>query len=140
MNPNKEINRILRERKLAFEESSGFDEKEQMDWYYYDLTKSGTSFGIEVCRECTIFFGDWHGHYDTQNEWDEFEQMLNDIFENKVCSLGSYIGNTEPENVQAAMLARREDVSKEYIIEEFGTEKIVRVCFFDTSLNSEYRI
>ncbi len=55
-------------------------------------------------------------------------------------SLGSYIGIIEPQNAGSAMLARSEDVSEKYIIDEFGTGKVVRSCFFNPSLNKEYRV
>ena len=96
--------------------------------------------GIEFCRDCTIFLGDWHSHYDPETEWDEFVSTLNGSFDNELCALGSYKGRIEPQNVMGAMLARREDVNEKYVIEEFGTERIVRCCFFDPSLNKEYKV
>ena len=140
MDPIEEINCILRTRKIASEDVSGFDEKEQHNWYFFDLTQGSTNFGIDVCKECTIYFGDWHHHYDIESEWDEFIQTLNDIFDNKLCSIGSYIGSIEQKNIMGAMLAKSEDVSEKYIIDEFGTERVVRVCFFNPSLNKEYRV
>ena len=135
-----EINRILRERKIASHYINGFDENEQCDWYYFDLSLGVRKMGIDVCRECTINLGDWHGHYDPEKEHEEFIKTLNDIFDNKLCSLGAYSGSIEPQNVRGAMLAKSEDVSEKYIIEEFGTGIIVRSCFFDPSFNREYRV
>ena len=135
-----EINYILQNRGIASHDVTGFDENEQMDWYYYDLTSCNRKMWIEVCRECTIYIGDWHGHYNPETEWDEFIQTLCGILDNKLCSLGSYIGSIEPQNAGSAMLARSEDVSEKYIIDEFGTGKVVRSCFFNPSLNKEYRV
>lgn len=135
-----EINSILKDRKIVSHDITGFDDSEKIDWYYFDLSSNVRKMGIDCCRECTIYLGDWHGHYNPQTEWDEFIQTLNGIFDNELCSLGSYIGSIEPQNAGSAILARREDVSKEYIIDEFGTGKIVRSCFFDSSLDEEYRI
>ena len=135
-----EIDKILGERKIVSEYVMGFDEKEQCDWHLLDLCTRGRIMGIEFCRDCTIFLGDWHSHYDPETEWDEFVSTLNGIFDNELCALGSYKGSIEPQNVMGAMLARREDVNEKYVIEEFGAERIVRCCFFDPSLNKEYKV
>lgn len=135
-----EIERILRERNIVSEYVSGFDEKEQRDWHVYDLTVKDRKMALDICSECTIFFEDWHGHYNPENDRNEFVRTLNGIFDNELCALGAYIGSVEPQNAGTAMLARREDVNEEYIIDELGTGKIIRCCFFDPSLNREYRV
>lgn len=135
-----EIERILRERNIVSEYVMGFDEKEQCDWHFLDLSVRDRRMGIDICRECTIFLEDWHGHYDPETEWNEFVSTLNGIFDNELCALGAYIGSVEPQNAGTAMLARREVVNEEYIIDELGTGKIIRCCFFDPSLNREYRV
>ena len=135
-----EIEKILKDRNIRSEDVTGFDDKEEHDFYYFDLTSNGRRMGIDVCRECTIYLGDWHGHYNPETEWDEFLRTLNGILDNELCSLCVYPGSTEPQNAGTAMLARSEDVNEEYIIEELGTGKTVKSCFFDPELNKEYRV
>lgn len=135
-----EIDQILKDRNIQSQDVTGFDDNENHEYYYFDLSSKDRKMGIDVCRECTIYLGDWHGHYNPETEWDEFLKTLNGIFDNELCSLSAYIGSPEAQNAGTSMLARSEDVNEEYIIDELGTEKIVRSCFFDSSQNKEYRV
>lgn len=134
------IDRILQDRNIVSHDISGFDEAEQREFYCFDLVAGGRRMWIDVCRECTVYFEDWHGHYDPETEWDELLQTLDGILDNELCSLGTSVGGAGLQSSGSAMLARSEDVSEEYVIDEFGTGKVVRCRFFDPSLNREYRV
>ncbi|MCR5803185.1 MAG: hypothetical protein K6G47_02895 [Clostridia bacterium] len=129
------VEKILKTHDLQYIVKKGFDEYEKADFIYYEVTNGTHKLGIDIAKEYTIFFVDWHAHYSFDIE-DEFVRDLNDILDNKMCAACSYLNG----RAGAAGNYYAHQLNEEFIEDEFGTGKTVKCYFFDEGLDREFKV
>ena len=90
-----EIRGIIDRRSLVNQINEGFDIQKNEHFTYIEVFHGDTKLILDLAGEYTVYFGDWHGHYYTDEIHDmrEFRQVLEDLLDNKVCSVGCFREN-----------------------------------------------
>lgn len=88
---------------------------------------------LDLAGEYTIYFGDWHGHYykDEINDMREFRQVLEDLLDSKICSVGCFRERDGVENWCGSSIEFRENIDRDYFQRKYGGDRIIRCRFFD---------
>ena len=87
-----EIREIIDRRGLASQIKEGFDIQKEEHFTYIEVFHGDTKLILDLAGEYTIYFGDWHGHYYTDeiNDMREFRQHLEDLLDSKICSVACF--------------------------------------------------
>lgn len=55
---------------------------------------NNNEIGLEMSDEFTLYFANWHGHYDPYEEdYNQMIQMISDILNGKLCTMAAYCEN-----------------------------------------------
>lgn len=87
-----EIKEIMDRHYLEYQINEGFDIQKEEHFTCMEILCGDTKLTLDLAYEYTIFFGDWHGHYHSDEIQDmrEFRQVLQDLLDNKMCSAGCF--------------------------------------------------
>lgn len=136
------VEQILKSRNLQYTVKEGFDEYDKVNFTFYEVINGNRKLGIDIAKEYTIYFMDWHAHYsfDFDGYIEDFKRDLNALLDNKMCAACTYYG--EADNLQPGAACSYYDyqLSQEFIEDEFGSDKIVKCYFFDEKLDREFTI
>lgn len=131
-----EIKEILTSYDLEYKTNEGYDG--QMNTHFYDIQViCEPYFVINIEDEYTIFFADWHGHYDPNDKesMKSFKADLEAILDNEKCSVASMRLVDGVENFCCVALEWKECLDRDYLEREYGKDRIIRCRFLDESLN-----
>ena len=132
-----EIREIIDRRSLVNQINEGFDIQKNEHFTYIEVFHGDTKLILDLAGEYTVYFGDWHGHYYTNEIHDmrEFRQVLEDLLDNKVCSVGCFRENDGVENWCGSCIELKENLDRDYFQRKYGADRIIRCKFFDETLN-----
>ena len=132
-----EIKEIIERRNLPSQINEGFDMQKKEHFTYIEVFHGEDKLMLDLADEHTIFFGDWHGHYypDAKQDTKEFRQVLEDILDNKMCSVGCFQERDGVENWCGSSIEFRENLDRDYFQRKYGKDRIIRCKFFDETLN-----
>ena len=135
-----EIREIIDRRGLASLIKEGFDIQKGEHFTYIEVFHGDTKLILDLADEYTIYFGDWHGHYYTDeiNDMREFRQDLENLLDSKICSVGCFREQNDVENWCGSFIEFKENLDREYFLRKYGGESIIRCKFFDETLNREF--
>lgn len=138
--PIKEIREIIDSRNLETKIDEGFDDQMKVPFTYIEVFNGSRKLMLDLAGEYTIFFADWHGHFDPNDKQDmkEFRQTLEDLLDSKMCSVGCFRDVNGVENWCGSGIDFRENLDREYFRREYGIDKIIRCTFFDETLNKTF--
>lgn len=99
------------------------------------VNTSGEELWIQIDEEISLFFGDWHTHYVAFPEaYPYFIDDLSGILSSRKCTVCSY-QNDFP---CCSMLSDTASPDIADLQEEFGTDKTIRLHFWDASRDIVY--
>ena len=132
-----EIKEIIDRRSLESQINEGFDDQQEEHFTYIEVFHGDTKLMLDLAGEYTIYFGDWHGHYYTDEKHDmrEFRQVLEDLLDSKICSVGCFRERDGVENWCGSSIEFRENLDRDYFQRKYGGDRIIRCRFFDETLN-----
>ena len=132
-----EIRGIIDRHSLVNQINEGFDIQKNEHFTYIEVFHGDTKLILDLAGEYTIYFGDWHGHYYTDEIHDmkEFRQVLEDLLDNKVCSVGCFRESDGVENWCGSCIELKENLDWDYFQRKYGADRIIRCKFFDETLN-----
>ena len=132
-----EIKEIIDRRSLESQINEGFDDQQEEHFTYIEVFHGDTKLMLDLAGEYTIYFGDWHGHYykDEINDMREFRQVLEDLLDSKICSVGCFRDRDGVENWCGSSIEFRENLDRDYFQRKYGGDRIIRCRFFDETLN-----
>ena len=132
-----DIKEIIERRNLPSQINEGFDMQKKEHFTYIEVFHGEDKLMLDLADEYTIFFGDWHGHYypDAKQDMKEFRQVLEDILDNKLCSVGCFQERDGVENWCGSSIEFRENLDRDYFQRKYGGDRIIRCIFFDETLN-----
>ena len=132
-----EIREIIDRRSLANQINEGFDIQKNEHFTSIEVFHGDTKLMLDLAGEYTIYFGDWHGHYYTDEIHDmkEFRQVLEDLLDSKICSVGCFREMNGAENWCGSSIEFRENLERDYFQRKYGGDRIIRCRFFDETLN-----
>ena len=132
-----DIKEIIERRNLPSQINEGFDMQKKEHFTYIEVFHGEDKLMLDLADEYTIFFGDWHGHYypDAKQDMKEFRQVLEDILDNKMCSVGCFQERDGVENWCASCIEFKENIDRDYFQRKYGRDRIIRCRFFDETLN-----
>lgn len=135
-----EIREIIDRRGLESQIKEGFDIQKEEHFTYIEVFHGDTKLILDLADEYTIYFGDWHGHYYTDeiNDMREFRQDLENFLDSKICSVGCFREQNDVENWCGSFIEFKENLDREYFLRKYGGERIIRCKFFDETLNREF--
>lgn len=136
----KEIREIIDSRNLETKIDEGFDDQMQVPFTYIQVFNGNSKLMLDLVDEYTIFFADWHGHYnpDDKQSMREFRETLEDLLDSKICSVGRFRDVDGVENWCGSCIGFKEQLDREYFRREYGKDKIIRCKFFDETLNKTF--
>ena len=132
-----DIKEIIERRNLPSQINEGFDMQKKEHFTYIEVFHGEDKLMLDLADEYTIFFGDWHGHYypDAKQDMKEFRQVLEDILDNKLCSVGCFQERDGVENWCGSSIEFRENLDRDYFQRKYGGDRIIRCKFYDETLN-----
>ena len=132
-----EIREIIDRRCLECQINEGFDVQKNEHFTYIEVFHGDTKLMLDLAGEYTIYLGDWHGHYYTDEIHDmrEFRQVLEDLLDSKICSVGCFHERNGAENWCGSSIEFRENLDRDYFQIKYGKDRIIRCKFFDETLN-----
>ena len=132
-----EIKEIIERRNLPSKINEGFDMQKKEHFTYIEVFHGEDKLMLDLSDEYTIFFGDWHGHYypDAKQDMKEFRQVLEDILDNKMCSVGCFKERDGVESWCGSSIEFRENLDRDYFQRKYGGDRIIRCKFFDETMN-----
>ena len=132
-----EIREIIDRRSLECQINEGFDVQKNEHFTYIEVFHGDTKLMLDLACEYTIYLGDWHGHYYTEEIRDmkEFRQVLEDLLDSKICSVGCFRERNGAENWCGSSIEFRENLGRNYFQRKYGDNRIIRCKFFDETLN-----
>ena len=132
-----EIKEILDKRNLVSQVKEGFDVQEEVHFTQIEVFHGDNKLMLDLADKYTIFFGDWHGHYDPDDRQDmrEFRQTLEDLLDNKICSVGCFRERDGVENWCGSSIEFKENLDRNYFQRKHGRDRIIHCKFFDETLN-----
>ena len=132
-----EIKEIIERRNLPSKINEGFDMQKKEHFTYIEVFHGEDKLMLDLSDEYTIFFGDWHGHYypDAKQDMKEFRQVLEDILDNKMCSVGCFKERDGVESWCGSSIEFRENLDRDYFQRKYGGDWIIRCKFFDETMN-----
>lgn len=132
-----EIREIIDRRSLVNQINEGFDIQKNEHFTYIEVFHGDTKLMLDLAGAYTIYLGDWHGHYytDVIHDMREFRQVLEDLLDNKVCSVGCFRERDGVENWCGSCIEFKENLNREYFQRRYGADRIIRCKFFDETLN-----
>ena len=135
-----EIREIIDRRSLVNQINEGFDIQKNEHFTYIEVFHGDTKLILDLASEYTVYLGDWHGHYHTDEIHDmrEFRQALEDLLDNKVCSVGCFRERDGVENWCGSSLEFRKNLDRDYFARKYGGDRIIRCKFFDETLNRDF--
>lgn len=134
------IKEILNKRNLTYKINEGHDSKTDEPFVYIEIPSKNPRVYIDLADENTLYFGDWHSHFDPDcdDDIEEFYLFLENILDNKICAVGSFQNDGSEENWCSSSIEEKENLCMEFLKEEFGLNRIIKCNFFDESLNQTY--
>ena len=135
-----EIKEIIDRRSLESQINEGYDVQQEEHFTYIEVFHGDTKLMLDLAGEYTIYLGDWHGHYYTDEIHDmrEFRQVLEDLLDSKICSVGCFRELNGAENWCGSSIEFRENLDRDYFQRKYGKDRIIRCKFFDETLNREF--
>ena len=132
-----EIREIIDRRSLECQINEGFDIQKNEHFTYIEVFHGDTKLMLDLAGEYTIYLGDWHGHYYTDEIHDmrEFRQVLEDLLDSKICSISCFRERNGAENWCGSSIEFRENLDRDYFQRKYGKDRIIRCKFFDETLN-----
>ena len=132
-----EIKEIIDRRNLESQINDGFDDQQEEHFTYIEVFHGDTKLMLDLASAYTIYLGDWHGHYYTDEIHDmrEFRQVLVDLLDSKICSVGCFREQNGVENWCSSSIEFRENLDRDYFQRTYGGGRIIRCKFFDETLN-----
>ena len=132
-----EIKEIIDRRSLESQINECYDDQREEHFTCIEVFHGDTKLMLDLAGEYTIYFGDWHGHYDPDDRQDtrEFRQTLEDLLDNKICSVGCFRERDGVENWCGSSIEFKENLDRNYFQRKQGRDRIIRCKFFDETLN-----
>ena len=132
-----EIKDILDKRNLVTRINEGFDIQEEVHFTQIEVFHGDNKLILDLADKYTVFFGDWHGHYhpDEKEDMKEFRRTLEDLLDNKICSVGCFRDRDRVENWCGSCIEFKENLNRAYFQRKYGRDRIIRCRFFDESMN-----
>lgn len=132
-----EIKEIIERRNLPSQVNEGYDIQNEESFTYIEVFHGENKLMLDLAGEYTIYMGDWHGHYypDDIQDMKEFRQILEDLLDNRRCSVGCFRERDGVENWCGSRIEFKENLDRDYFEREYGRDRIIRCEFFDETLN-----
>ncbi len=132
-----EIKEIIDRRDLRSQINEGFDMQRDEHFTHIEVFHGENRLMLDLAGEYTIFFGDWHGHYypDVIQDMKEFRQVLEDLLDNKICSIGCFRERDGVENWCGSCIDFKENLERNHFQRMYGRDRIIRCKFLDETLN-----
>lgn len=132
-----EIKEIIERRNLPSQVNEGYDIQNEEHFTYIEVFHGENKLMLDLAGEYTIYMGDWHGHYypDDIHDMKEFRQILEDLLDNRRCSVGCFRERDGVENWCGSCIEFKENLDRDYFEREYGRDRIIRCEFFDETLN-----
>lgn len=132
-----EIKEIIDRRNLPSKVDEGFDMQMGENFTCIEVFHGENKLTLDLAGEYTVYFGDWHGHYDPDQVQDmkEFRQVVEDLLDNNICSVGCFRERDGVENRCGSSIEFKENLDRDHFQRQYGSGRIIRCRFFDESLN-----